>query len=196
MKLKKWNISLLLIALMAVQGAYTQDSAKHSLLPDHLKLQFAGGIGFLSIGAGYSNKKQWLETDVYYGYVPKSIGGVTIHSLTGKLSVFPIKFNFKNYQLKPFSIGLLVNYTLGKQYFGFTPENYPFNYYGFPTSLHAGAFVGGQVNKKLKEKKPKQIGLYYEVISFDSEIISYLGNKNSLKFSDIINIGFGIKAAF
>ena len=39
--------------------------------PDHLMIQYAGGIGFMSIGAGYSNKNQKLEADFYYGYLPK-----------------------------------------------------------------------------------------------------------------------------
>lgn len=196
MKLREWNIKLLVPALIAMQLANAQDSAKHRLLPHHLKLQFAGGIGFVSVGAGYSNKKHTLEGDLYYGYVPKSMGGLPIHAITGKLSLLPVKIDFENYQLKPISIGILVNYTFGKQYFGFTPDNYPFEYYGFPTSLHAGGFIGGQVNKKLKQKKLKEVGFYYEVITFDSELISYIGNRRSIKITDIINIGFGIKTRF
>ena len=196
MKLRKWNISLPLLFCVFAQTVRSQDSVRHWLLPDHLKVQFAGGIGMVSIGAGYNNKKQWLEGDIYYGYVPQSIGGLTIHSITGKMTISPVKIESKNFQTKPFSIGVLVNYTFGKQYFGFTPANYPFEYYGFPTSLHAGAFIGGQVSKKLRKKNLKQIGLYYEVISFDSELVSYIGNKNSLKISDIITIGTGVKLEF
>lgn len=198
MKLRKWNIRLGILAFLGGATVNAQDSTekRNRLLPDHMKVQFAGGTGMLSIGAGYANKKQWLEGDLFYGYVPKSVGGLPIHSLTGKLTAFPFKMNFSNMRVRPLGFGLMANYTFGKQYFGFTPHNYPFEYYGFPTSLHAGAFVGGQLNFNRRQKKTKQVGLYYEVITFDSELISYLGNKGSLKIGDIINIGFGARVGF
>jgi hypothetical protein len=197
MRLKGLYTDVLLILLaLSVQDLHAQDTARHWLWPDHYKLQFAGGIGFFSVGAGYENKKQWLEGDLFYGYVPGSVGGVSIHALTGKVSVFPLPVLGNSVQVKPLAIGLMLSYSFGKQYFGFTPSNYPYDYYGFPTSFHAGAFLGGQINKIVKGTKLKQVGLYYEVITFDKEFISYLNNRNALKLSDVINIGAGIKVGF
>lgn len=48
-------------------------SGTKTLLPHYIKLQFSGGIGFISIGAGYSNKKEKLKGDLYYGYVLKKL---------------------------------------------------------------------------------------------------------------------------
>lgn len=194
---KGWHIKILMtLLLLNGRELHAQQSAKHRWWPDHVKLQYAGGIGFLSVGAGYENKKQWLEGDLYYGYVPESIGGVSIHTLTGKLSLFPLPAIGQGVQWKPLSVGVLVSHTFGKQYFGFTPANYPYDYYSFPTSFHAGAFLGGQINKVIKEKTIQQLGLYYEVLTFDKEFISYLNNRSSLEFSDVINVGVGIKVGF
>lgn len=109
--------------------------------------------------------------------MPKSFGGVTIHSLTGKLTCLPFKpVKWKQTELNVFSVVLPVNYAFGKQYFGFSPEKYPFEYCGFPMSLHAGAFVGGQVNKKLRNIPIDKIGLYYEVVTYDVLLVSYLAH--------------------
>jgi hypothetical protein len=196
MKLKEWNIKLLaiVVGLLIFHKAGAQDSTKHKLRPDYIKIQFAGGIGFFSVGAGWANKKQWLEGDIYYGYVPKSVGGINIHAFTGKLTVHPIPpVGKKQIQLRLLSAGVLLNYTLGKQYFGFTPSNYPYEYYGFPTSLHAAAFLGGGISRKLGKKATRKAGLYYEVITFDREFISYWDNRKALSISDIINVGIGLK---
>jgi len=198
MKLKEWHIRLfVVIGLFIFHTVHAQDSTKHTLWPQHIKVQFAGGIGLFSVGAGWSNKRQWFEGDIFYDYVPKSIGGVAIHSFTGKATFYPLpSFGKKKIQLRLLSAGLLINYTLGKQYFGFTPANYPYDYYGFPTSLHSGAFLGGEISRKLGRKGIRKAGLYYEVISFDKELISYLNNRNALTISDIINLGIGLKLEF
>lgn len=194
--LKDWSIKFFLMQIMtALAFAATAQGKGKKIWPEHVKLQYAGGIGFLSIGAGYTNKKEWMETDFYYGYVPKSVGGITIHILTGKASFFPVKPIGKSLQLKPVSLGVLANYTFGKQYFGFSPENYPFDYYSRPTAFRAAAFVGGQLNKKLKNQSLKSIGLYYELITYDTELLSYLDNTRSLDWDDILNLGVGLRIA-
>jgi hypothetical protein len=180
--------------------ATAQDSfvkKRHPLLPHHVKAQFAGGIGFVSIGAGYANKKEKLEGDIFYGYVPKSIGGLPIHALTAKFAWWPIKtIPIHKIELKPLAAGLLVNYTFGKQYFSFSPRYYPFNYYDHPTALHAGIFIRSQLQTRRKTTGIKQWALYYELLTYDVELVSYLGNTHALKPTDILSLGIGIKAKF
>jgi hypothetical protein len=186
------------VCMLNVIPTNAQDSYRSKWLPDHAKLQFAGGIGFLSIGAGYKTKKDKLHGDLYYGYTPKSVGGLHIHALTAKGTWFPFKnIELKTIQIRPFTAGLLVNYTFGKQYFGFTPENYPFDYYDFPTAFHVGGFIGGQVNKEIRNPWGiKRIGLYYELGTYDVEVLSYARNPNALSIADILNLGIGVIATF
>ena len=167
----------------------------NSIAPDHIKFQYAGGIGFLAIGLGYESKKGKTEGDFFYGYVPKKPGGIEIHAVTGKFTWSPLKIINKGViQIKPLSFGVLLNYTFGDQYFLFSPENYPYSYYGYPTALHAGAFIGGQINGK--PLKAKQLGLYYELGIYDVELASYLSNSKGLKLGDILNLGIGVKKSF
>jgi len=195
----KWLIAAALTIGFCNAVAQTDSSRSRSKwLPDHAKLQYAGGIGFFSVGAGYTTQKDKLHGDLYYGYTPKSVGGLHIHALTAKATWFPLKnISHKSFQVRPLTAGLLVNYTFGKQYFGFTPENYPFDYYKFPTSLHMGAFIGGQVNKKFSSQRGvKQLGLYYELGTFDREVISYVRNRKALSITAILNLGIGAVTAF
>jgi hypothetical protein len=126
--------------------------------------------------------------------VPKKLGGITIHTISSKITWFPLKkIELKNVAVKPLSFGLLVNYTFGKQFFLFSPENYPFNYYDHPTALHFGGLLGGQISKTLSDKNPKQLAFYYEIVTYDVELVSYVTNRKSLNLSDIFNVGLGIK---
>lgn len=160
------------------------------LLPHHASLQFAGGIGFFAAGVGYGTKNHRLLGDFYYGYVPEQVGGVAIHSITGKITWAPLSHKLsKTMRWQMLTTGLLVNYAFGKQYFLFSPPNYPYSYYGFPTSLHVGIFAGGGFQYK-------RLQLYYELGTTDKELLSYIGNTNSLKFGDILNIAVGTRISF
>ncbi len=175
----------------------TAEKKARSFLPHHMKVQFAGGIGFLAIGAGYTHLKKKVDTDLYFGYVPEKIGGDEIFSLALKSTYSPWTLGKpKRYTFYPFSTGAFINYTFGSQFWIIEPDRYPDSYYGFPTSLRIGIFVGGRVRYQLKNKKVKGVGLYYEVGTNDLELISYIQNPEYLSPLKIINLSFGIKADF
>ena len=163
--------------------------------PDHIKVQYAGGIGFISIGSGYSAKNQKLEGDLYYGYLPKGIGGISIHSLSGKVTWIPIHpVRIKKYQVEPLMTGLIVNYNFGKQYFSFDPPYYPYRYYSFPTAIHSALFLGSRIGYNFPTQSyVKRISVYYEILSFDREILSFVSNTKSLKITDIVTLALGVK---
>ena len=163
--------------------------------PDNIKLQYAGGMGFISIGAGYTTKNQKLEGDLYYGYLPESVGGVSIHSISGKITWIPIHpVSIKKYQVEPLMTGLIVNYNFGKQYFSFDPPYYPYRYYSFPTAIHSALFLGSRIGYNFPTQSfVKRISLYYEILSFDREIISFVSNTKSLKITDIVTLALGVK---
>src|SRR6187455_512583 len=149
LQLKKYSFRLagtMIIFQVAITD--TVSAQKKSLIkpPDHTKIQYAGGTGFIAVGAGYSNKKQKLEGDLYYGYLPKSVGGVRIHSISAKVTWIPIhSVSVKKYNLEPLMTGLIINYSFGKQYFSFDPPYYPYNYYSFPTAIHSALFLGSRI---------------------------------------------------
>lgn len=180
-------ISIILLLCVFVAGVQAQaEKKKTGIAPHYAKLQFAGSIGFLSAGVGYEFAKKKLQADVYYGYVPEKIGGINIHSVTGKLTWLPLSLNRKNTTYHLLTTGFLVNYAFGKQY-DFSEE--AFEYYGFPTAAHVGLFVGGGITHN-------KLGLYYELGSTDRDIVSYVNNTKGIRFHEIINIGIGAKFSF
>lgn len=182
-----------LLLMFSASGLFAQEH-RSRLSPDYYKVQYAGNIGFVSIAAGYNNKHQTLEGDFFYGYVPKSVGGDHIHTLTSKLNYQPIEIKWKENDLRPLYLGIMVSYTFGKQYFGFTPDKYPYNYYKFPTSIHLGLQAGAQYNRKLPGKRFfRNMGIYAEFTSYDAEVLSYVNNPRSLSFIDILSLGIGVR---
>ena len=187
---------MLLFFLLVTTGKISAQKKGFKISPpDHIKIQYAGGMGFISIGAGYSTKKQKLEGDLYYGYLPESIGGVSIHSISGKVAWIPIhSVSIKKYQVEPLMTGLIVNYNFGKQYFSFDPPYYPYRYYSFPTAIHSALFLGSRIGYNFPTQSyVKRISLYYEILSFDREIISFVSNTKSLKITDIVTLALGVK---
>lgn len=195
----KWSpIMMTFFLLMMTDSLSAQKKNFKINPPDYIKLQYAGGTGFVSFGAGYSSKNQKLEGDLFYGYLPESIGGVPIHSISIKFNWIPIhSVPIKKYQLEPIITGLLINYSLGKQYFSFDPPNYPYRYYSFPTAIHSALFFGSRAGIKFPTKSIVQgVSLYYEIVSFDREIISLLSNPKSLHIPDILTLSLGARICF
>jgi len=186
---------LLFFLLVTTGKIFAQKKCFKISPPDHIKIQYAGGMGFISIGAGYSTKNQKLEGDLYYGYLPKSIGGIRIHSISGKVTWIPIhSVSIKKYQVEPLMTGLIVNYSFGKQYFSFDPPYYPYRYYSFPTAIHSALFLGSRIGYNFPTQSyVKRISVYYEILSFDREILSFVSNTKSLKITDIVTLALGVK---
>ena len=181
------SIFLTLFMLAAIYSSNAQDK-QHKFAPDHAKLQFAGAIGFLSGGVGYElTPKKKLHADLFYGHVPKSVGGITIHSLTGKVTWFPLSKKYENgIEAHFLTTGAFLNYTMGRQYHLFSRTNYSFNYYGFPTAGALGIFVGGAINKN-------RLGAYYEIAALDRDAFSFISNPKSIPFHEILILGVGVK---
>ena len=188
-------LTILLFTALSPVWAQEDSTQRRTLLPDHIKVQFAGGIGFISAGAGWVNKREKLEGDLWYGHVPRSVGGVEIHALSVKVTWHPVKKKeWKSYELRPLSLGALVSYTFGKQYFLFSPKNYPYSYYNFPTAMHGGAFIGGRMDRKLPGGK--KLGIYYELGTNDREFASWGTNLKAISPTDILNLAIGARLSF
>jgi len=185
---------ILLIAIFSVP-AMSQEKDRAWYLPDHYKLQFAGNIGFLSASAGYLHGKGKLETDLYTGFLPEQIGGDHIITMTLKSTYLPWKREIDaNYSMKPFAVGLYLSYSFGSQFDTISPNEYPEGYYWWATSLRVGGFIGGSLERKLKEgNRFKSISLYYELGTYDLIFLSYIQNLEHLSITDIVSLSLGLK---
>jgi len=104
---------LSLIAGLALQflGVNQDDTIKTKDKHQYFKAQYAGNIGFVSIGTGYEYKR--TSIDLSYGYLPKLVNGVRVHTL----SLRP-KVHFGEFVIAPITAGFYfgagINYSFGR----------------------------------------------------------------------------------
>lgn len=203
-KLLKFTLIFALSLLAA--GAFAQDShttntARKWYLPDHVTIQFAGNIGLLSAGPGYSYLHDKINTDFLYGYVPGFETADTdagIHILTAKNYYTPFRHTFKeDYQWEIVKVGFGVSYSMGQQFFTSLPKRYPDKYYWWASSLRLTPFIGTALSAKVGNDATiiKRVQLYAELGTNDLDIVSITSNK-SLSVYDILNLAIGTKLVF
>ena len=182
----------------AAQDSHTSNTDRKWFYPDHMVVQFAGNIGMLSVGPGYSYLKDKVRTDILYGFVPGFEETTSIHILTAKTSYHPFNITlFDDYAFQPLRIGTGVSYSVGQQFYTTLPKKYPDAYYWWASSLRLTPFIGASVSRKAGSDAAlvKRVELYTELGTTDLDIVNKIGNK-SLSYWDIINIAFGSKLVF
>ena len=191
-------ILLLLSTLSFAQEKLPVEKSRKWYIPDHLKLQFAGNIGFMSGGPGYLSRNKTLETDVLFGFLPQKFGGDALVTLTAKTTYSPWRIPLKNsYYIVPFSLGFYLSYTFGPQFDSKWPSYYPAGYYWWATSFRPGAYIGGKVGRDIVVRKRKRgLELYYELGTYDLILISYAQNPKYLSPGKIVNLALGVKMGF
>jgi hypothetical protein len=70
---------------------------RNGAAPDFVTGQYAGSIGYFSIGTGYDIFKHNARVSAHFGTVPKSQGGL-LNIVTGKIFFVPKTFRVSEYQ--------------------------------------------------------------------------------------------------
>ncbi len=194
------NFIVLVLALTLSINSYGQekeskDSSKYKMfLPDYVKLQYAGGIGFMSIGVGYTFFKNRLDVTMFYGYVPKAFSVTDLHSISLQLTVKLLKFDInENIQLLPLNFGWYAHHTFGNEFWVKLPDKYSKGYYWWSPGRNAGIFIGSEIKTKLFASKIPASGtaFYIRIGSRGLYLASKFGN-STIPLKDIIELGFGI----
>jgi len=126
---------LFLAVMLFPDSIYANDTYRNKqwYIPDYVKTQFAGNIGFFSIGTGYQFFEDKLQTDIFYGYVREKYSGIDIHHITHKNTCNPLRYDFSDeYILSPLLLGLHFSYKVGNNNYGtwlILPDRYPDNYF-------------------------------------------------------------------
>lgn len=167
------------------------------LTPRYVKIQYAGGMGLISIGTGwdYGKNKQW-ETDLLFGYLPR-------YSTKKSKITFTLKQNFipwskrlnKNFSLEPLATGLYVNTIFDGEFWVNEPDKYPNGYYSFSTKMRFNIYIGQRITFHIPSEKrffTKSITAFYEISSNDLYIASAFTN-SYLKPTDYLRLSFGLK---
>ena len=159
--------------------------------PHFIPVQFAGNMGFLSTGIGYEARKQNYQLALVYGYVPKSLGRVTVHSITAK-NTFPLYRFFidKNRIMIPYgAIGL--NVEIGGRSFLTLPDNMPAGYYDFPKSTHLIGAVGLKYKHIMNRRAFRAVEYFAELTSVDA-YIWYKVRSDEVSMRQILSGAVGI----
>ncbi len=189
-----------LLLLLGTMKIYAQ--AFKTLIPDAATVQFAGSIGFISVGAGYelfNNKRGNL--DFNYGYVPASKGG-QLHIISTKFAYRPFEIRIKNFaKVYPINPGIFISYTINKDLpIKFSGSQYEHGYYWWSPALRPHLSCSSEIEfnteKDWNKSEIKSISIYSEVNTNDYYTINYIHNTNSLSIGDIFQVGLGLRIKF
>jgi hypothetical protein len=194
--LRKLTFSTVL--LLAFLQSDAQNKFWSRMVPDQAQVQYAGSIGFISVGAGYDLFHKKAELSAHLGYVPESLGG--------ELTILALKFHYKPFSFKvgdrfivqPFNPVFFPSYTLGQNFdFKFEKPQYRKGYYFWSSALriHLGASAEVKVLTNL-ESKIKSVSLYAETNTNDLYALSWFKNRTDMPFYSIFKLGYGVKMAF
>lgn len=173
------------------------DSTKNWYIPTHAVAQFAGGFGFLSAGTGYDFFEDRLSFDISFGYLPESIGGISITSLNSKTTYKPWHKVLKepNITFTPVNFSALTMHAFGEQYTKFRKSgDYPQGYYWWPNSTRVGIAIGQSyfINSI---NKIRALELFWNTSTDDLLLYSFFENK-VVKRRHIYSFDFGVKVYF
>ncbi len=172
----------------------------NKLIPSYSKLQFAGGMGLVSVGTGweYGNNRQW-ETDLLLGIIPKHSSKRTKVTFTLKQNFTPWRVPLRGrFALEPLSTGLYLNTVFGGEFWMKNPDRYPQGYYWFSTRLRIHIFVGQRIRFDIPENRRwflSSITAFYELSTCDLYVIQAVRN-SYMKASDVLRLSFGLKCNF
>lgn len=201
---KRWYFKIVLIVTLGhlfnplesyAQYSQQKDSANYArFLPDYVKLQFAGGIGLLSAGVGYSFFKEKLEVSYFYGYVPKAVSIDDLHSVSLQVTAKFWRFKVKpNIEIVPLNVGWFIHHTFGNEYWITLPSHYPAEYYWWSPGRNSGIFLGGEIKTKLLSNKTPASGTaFYARVGTRGLYITSKVRNSSIPIQDIIEFGFGV----
>lgn len=167
------------------------------LIPTHTKVQYAGGMGVMSFGAGwdYGRRCRW-ETDVMVGFLPRAYADKFHMTFTLRQNYIPwsIRCGGGRFSVEPFACGAYLNFISGERFWMREPARYPGEgYYGFTSRLRIHLYVGQRFTVNFNpDSAVRATTLYYELSANDLNIVSKFGNK-SMSLSDIVFFSAGVK---
>lgn len=166
------------------------------LKPTHVKAQYAGGMGVVSLGMGwdYGRKCRW-ETDLFAGFLPRAYADRFHMVFTLKQNYIPWSIRCcDRLAIEPFTCGLYATLITGQNFWMKVPERYPGKgYYGAQTRMRCYLYAGQRITYYLRnDSLLRHITLYYELSANELDIVAKCGNK-SLGLSDIVYFSVGIK---
>jgi len=191
--MKKYLFLLSLLVWSRIGVAQHQKERK-CFLPDYTKIQFAGNIGFLSIGIGYQLFNDGFNTELIYGYVPKAYAHTQIHTITTKNIVPLWRIHSPNFIFTPY-LGMTLSFETGNSTFVKLPSQYPSGYYS-TNAFHFCVLGGISAYYSFETTKAiKGFAFYVETVAVDS-FLWYELSSDQVRMSQILSLALGINFYF
>jgi hypothetical protein len=187
-----------LLFLFTQQTAFSQNKLLKALVPDQIGIQYAGSIGYASLGIGYNLFGEKTTLSFHYGYVPEVKGG--------ELHIAAVKFEYKPFAIAigkglifhPLNPVIFASYTVGKNFaFKFDRDQYADDYYFWSPALRGHLGFSSEL-KILGDgtSKIKSVSLYTETNTNDLYMVSWYANRTSIPIYKIFHLGFGVRMNF
>lgn len=160
-------------------------------IPDYVKMQFAGNIGFLSFGVGYEIFENGWYSELLFGFVPESVSEVKkIHLITIK-NTFP----FFTKEVGDFTLSPIYGFTAsletGNNSFLKLPNKYPDGYY-ITNAVHFTLFIGVSGHKNFVNLKTiKGIDLYFELGTVET-YLWYAITSKEVQLKEVFSSAIGV----
>ncbi len=164
------------------------------LKPKNAMVQYAGGMGMMSFGAGweYGKRGMW-NTDVLVGFLPRSCSDDFRFTFTLKQTCVPWSIDLgKGFAVEPFAAGLYVTTISGDEFWRKEPGKYPNHYYNFSSKMRFSVFLGQGVTFHPRSGGLRSVTAFYEVGTNELYIVSKVGN-SAVRMKDILRFSFGVK---
>lgn len=167
------------------------------LLPKQVSLQYAGSIGLMSGGFGwtYGKNKHW-ETDFLIGFVPRYHSEHAHSTFTIKERYVPWHCKVSSrWTIQPLTAGLFFNTISGDDFWRKLPDKYPRKYYGFSTKIRSNIFIGQRVKYNIPSRHRvfhSAISYYYELSTCDLYLVSKFTNKE-YPWSKTLSLALGVR---
>ncbi len=198
--IKKFTYSILIFTLLSTitKGAENLKIKNDSIqrkwyVPQAAKIQHAGNIGFMSLGATYYLVDDWYQLSIMYGMATDHTEAKTLNTLALKNTFLIKKFHYNDFVLSPLA-GLSINFGSTHNTYRKLPDYFPDKYY-FQNKIHFAPFVGVMIYHSLPFKTIKGIDFYSEVATMDNYLLEAI-RTDYVKFDDIWNISLGLTLYF
>lgn len=167
-----------------------------NFIPNSAIGQFAGNIGLVEAGTGWSYGKhdRW-ETQFLLGYVPKFKSGENDFTLTLRENLALWQVDKNNMKFIPGVFSLTFSSILNDKYWFRMPEKYPMEgYYWLKTRLRTQIGFGERltfVRTSESRRNIEAVSIYYQLDLDDIGILSAIPNKQVTLY-DIVHFGCGV----
>lgn len=189
------NVPLFII-LLFFQACFEVESSTGGSDPQLLiygKIQYAGNMGLISIGAGRFFINNRLSVDFNYGYLPKWVNGVLVHTLALKPAFHFL--NKKNNKFETgFYTGISTNYSITNNTYIKFPDIYPKGYY-LTNAIHFCPFLGVKLSIMGSKRKALSLTMYSEIGTVDY-MVYYALSKEAIRLHEIWNLCYGFTISF